>query len=140
MTTHVIRPKYWTQQVVLLLHSLAAGDVIVIDAAGPYADRAVRMMLDEWGIRDVKVRDTFPQRTSSCLRCGGEVFGDFCESCEHGTLHSQKCGQLWNGILPGSNVEYLVEKGLTALPGTPCNCGGDQLEHSIRHAADDLRL
>lgn len=48
MTTHVIRPKYWSQQVVLLLPTFAAGDVIVIDAAGPCADRAVRTMLTEW--------------------------------------------------------------------------------------------
>lgn len=140
MTSHVIRPKYWSQQVVLLLPQLVAGDVIVIDAVGPCADRAVRMMLAEWGIKKIRVTDTYPQRTASCLRCGSEVFGDFCESCENGTLHKQTCGQLWRGMPPGSNVEYLVNKGLTASPDTPCNCGGDELERTIRHAADNLRL
>lgn len=139
MAEYFIRPKYWSRQIVMLLSDLKPGDVINI-AAPVYSNVATTMLLATWGVDGVEVRDPYPDRTARCLRCGSDVFGDFCTSCDHGTLHAQTCGQLWNGVPPGSNVDYLVDHGLTAAPGTPCNCGGDQLEHSIRHAENDMRL
>lgn len=137
---HVIRPKYWPQQVVMLLPTLVADDVLVINSAGSYASRAIRMVFAEWGVSKVEVVTVTPACPTRCLRCGSNVYGDFCETCPTGTLHKQTCGQLWRGIAPGSNVDYLVNKGLTASPDTPCNCGGEELEHSIQHAKNDLRL
>lgn len=134
MATHFLRPMYWAEQLILILPSLVAGDEI--RPVSVPSKLAIELLLQEWGVGNgVTVLAPFEFRTSGCLRCGGDLYGPFCHHCT-GRLHKQTCAKLWEGIAPGSNVDYLVRCGLTDHPDNPCNCGGDELEHSVRHAKD----
>jgi len=140
VTIHILRPRCWAEQVVLLLSTLQDGDEL--QATDTPMKLAIEAMLRQWGVKTpITVADPPVGQILTCIRCGSHVFGSFCDTCA-GTLHKQDCPKLWpaNLDVTESFVEQLIDKGYAGRPGDPCNCGGDELEHSIGHATDLLRL
>ncbi len=150
MTEHIIRPKYWAEQIEQLLPVLQPDDELHVPL--PTHKIAIDHMLSVWGQPTglkVKVLDC----VNTCLRCGTSVRGPFCLTCD-GELHAQNCPKCWSGA-SGRETLLSLQDLLTRLPDImtdrlgklqgidpegPCNCGGDELEHSIRHATHNVQL
>ncbi len=138
MAEHVIRPKYWAEQITQLASELQPDDLLYVHDLT--IKLAVKRMFGVWeGPVGVKVEVL--GSTTTCLRCGSFVYGAFCTGCD-GQLHAQTCPKLWIAANSRETLTYLRKLNiLTDVdPDGPCNCGGDALEHSIRHDPHLVRL
>lgn len=151
---HQIRPYKWEEQIVLLLPQIKAHTRLIVPT--PVIRHTVLQMFKVWDIPEIVV-DVEQQLTRNCRRCGGQVYGKFCEgsttlsySDQHqhspcdGSLHAQDCPCLW-GVSTWDEIPdwiIVVHCGKTRTPTgkVKCNCGGTELEHSLRHAANQLQL
>jgi len=142
MATHVLRPRYWAEQLERLLPTLRNNDTLLVPDL--YCKAAIDLQFDNWGIdKVIHVRDQAVKGTAGdgaeCLRCrwlisnGFRQYHGIGKSCECG-LHTQECPALWRDIEP---AEW--EMALSRSPGLsqlhpiaeygrePCNCGGDAI-------------
>lgn len=140
---HIIRPYKWAEQIVLLIPKLKSRDTILVHCH--FVAPAVRHLLQEWGVK-AKITVSDVPCHSNCQRCGSSVFHytqkiAFCDSCSKGVIHAQTCPQLWADVKL-SNAEAVERLGLKLIRGAPgpCNCGGDKLVDSLKHAENQLQL
>ena len=146
MNAYRIRPKFWAEEVILLLPKLRDGDTLLLPTH--VMQLAVKCMLKRWNLLLEISMPRPPDRvTGRCHRCTNVMPGPYCaNTCCAGALHRHTCPRFWDGLtaerMTGIRNAYggLRHQGKEFCLDGPCNCGGDELEHSVRHAADQLRM
>jgi len=142
MPTHVLRPRYWAEQLERLLPTLRNNDTLLVPEL--YCKAAIDLQFEKCGItKRIHVRTRAVNGSTGdgaeCYRCrwllanGFRQQQDIARFCEC-TLHDQDCPALWREVdhdewraaLQRTPALAQLEP-IADYSQLPCNCGGDEI-------------